>query len=101
MEVADSAPLTRDQLVDVLWAENCQSRKYFWPGIHNMEPYRSSPEVQRRTFPRADRVGKRVFTLPTGLTVGPPEIDAICEVIRIVLSHPGPVKDKLAAGKAL
>ena len=32
------AGLNRDQLVDVLHAENVLARKYFWPGCHRMEP---------------------------------------------------------------
>ena len=36
------AGLTRDELVDTLFAENVLARKYFFPGCHNMEPYRSS-----------------------------------------------------------
>jgi len=36
----DRCPLTRDEIVAVLSAENILARKYFWPGIHRMEPYR-------------------------------------------------------------
>src|SRR5205823_8509995 len=41
MEVSSKFPLSRDAIVDVLHAENILARKYFWPGCHNMEPYRS------------------------------------------------------------
>ncbi len=35
------ATLNRDELVAVLQAENVLARKYFWPGCHRMEPYKS------------------------------------------------------------
>ena len=33
--------VTRDQFVDLLSAENIMARRYFYPGCHRMEPYRS------------------------------------------------------------
>ena len=35
------AGLSRDELLKVLHAENVLGRRYFWPGCHKMEPYRS------------------------------------------------------------
>ena len=39
--VDDDFRTTRDELVAILHAENVLARKYFWPGCHNMEPYKS------------------------------------------------------------
>ena len=33
--------LDRNELVNILWAENILARRYFYPGCHNMEPYRT------------------------------------------------------------
>ena len=33
--------VSRDQLVAILEAENVKARRYFYPGCHRMEPYRS------------------------------------------------------------
>src|SRR5262249_37678708 len=42
LEMAESASgLARDELQDVLWAENVLARRYFYPGCHRSEPYRS------------------------------------------------------------
>ena len=42
VEVDESAAgLSRDELVAVLHADNVLARKYFWPGCHQMQPYRS------------------------------------------------------------
>ena len=35
------AGLSRDELLKVLQAERVLARRYFWPGCHRMEPYRS------------------------------------------------------------
>ncbi len=50
--------LTRDELVEVLTAENVLARRYFFPGCHRMEPYRSyfphaaaGPAGDRETVP--------------------------------------------------
>ena len=37
----ESAPLDRDDLINVLHAENVLARRYVWPGCHRMEPYQS------------------------------------------------------------
>ena len=43
--------LTRDELVRVLMAENVAARRYFFPGCHRMEPYRSPLSGSRSTSP--------------------------------------------------
>src|SRR5438874_10904919 len=42
---ASVAGITRDELVKVLHAENVIARRYFYPGVHRMEPYRSAPDA--------------------------------------------------------
>ncbi|HEX6187449.1 MAG TPA: aminotransferase class I/II-fold pyridoxal phosphate-dependent enzyme, partial [Pyrinomonadaceae bacterium] len=43
---ADHDGLTRDDLLAALWAENVIARRYFYPGCHRMEPYRSERSYQ-------------------------------------------------------
>ena len=38
---AESYGMSRDRLVQALHAENVLARRYFYPGCHQMEPYRS------------------------------------------------------------
>jgi dTDP-4-amino-4,6-dideoxygalactose transaminase len=53
--------LTRDELIEVLWAENIIARRYFYPGCHRMEPYRSLyPEVGSR-LPVTESVADRLL----------------------------------------
>lgn len=88
--------LSRDEMVSVLHAENVLSRRYFYPGVHRMEPYRS-------LFPKAGdhlretaAVAQRVLVLPTGTGVTTEEIIKICALIRDSASRPDAVRAALA-----
>lgn len=78
----DIAPLNRDELVAVLHAENILARKYFWPGCHKMEPYRSSPSNADLLLPQTERISSRIIVLPTGQEIGPETVSRICGVIQ-------------------
>ena len=57
---------TRDDLVRALWAENVMARKYFWPGCHRMEPYRTLyPRAAARRH-RTDARAAELLILPAG-----------------------------------
>lgn len=91
-----SAALDRDELVRVLHAENILARKYFWPGCHRMEPYRSSPGGDEICLPVTERVAQRVIVLPTGTAMTVEDITRVCAVIRAALANAGEVRDALA-----
>ncbi len=90
---AEAAGLSRDDLVEVLWAENVLARRYFFPGCHRMEPYVSASEPPH--LPVTDRVAGSVLLLPTGTTIGPAEITEICAIIRTAVSGAERVQQKL------
>ena len=78
----DVCPRNRDEIIDALHAENIIARKYFWPGCHRMEPYRTlQPDVWQR-LPETERVAARVIVLPTGQAVDEPTVERICGIIR-------------------
>jgi dTDP-4-amino-4,6-dideoxygalactose transaminase len=78
----DVCPCKRDEIVEALHEENVIARKYFWPGCHRMEPYRTTqPETWKR-LPETERVAARVIVLPTGQTVDEGTIRRVCELIR-------------------
>lgn len=94
MEVVPDSRLRRDELVAVLLAERVFARRYFWPGCHRMEPYKTLfPDYH---LPRTDEISSRVIVLPTGTAVGEAEISTICEVIRSALDHASLVRTHLA-----
>jgi len=87
--------ISRDQLVQILHAENLLARRYFYPGCHQMEPYRSLfPEAGER-LPQTNQLVNRVFTLPTGTAMTQEQISQVCMLIRFV------VEDGLAISKKL
>lgn len=87
--------LPRDALKDVLWAENVFARRYFYPGCHRMEPYRSYFPNAGVLLPQTERLAGRVLTLPTGTAVGPEEIAQVCEIVRLALAHGPELKERL------
>jgi dTDP-4-amino-4,6-dideoxygalactose transaminase len=93
--VEDHAPLSRDELQRVLWAENVRARRYFYPGCHRMEPYRSLfPEAAAR-LPQTERVAQRVLALPTGTSVGPEAIATVTALIRRAMLDAPRVRSEL------
>ena len=92
---ADRAGLNRDQLVEVLWAENVRARRYFYPGCHQMEPYRSYFPHAGLMLPQTEKLSRQVFILPTGTAVGPAEISAICGIVETALAHANAVQRHL------
>lgn len=73
---------SRDQIVDALHAENVMARKYFWPGCHRMEPYRTLYPGVGRQLPETERVAANVIVLPTGQQMRGGEIARVCRTIR-------------------
>lgn len=91
-----TAGLDRDILVEILHAEHVLARRYFYPGCHKMEPYRSFLQNIAVELPETDRLVRRVLALPTGTAIGPDGIHAICQVIRFVVGHASEVRAQLA-----
>jgi dTDP-4-amino-4,6-dideoxygalactose transaminase len=80
-----TCPVSRDRLLDVLWAENILARRYFYPGCHRMEPYRSRAG-RAPAVPHTEAAAERVLVLPTGQSVSPHDVDVVCDVLRRVLT---------------
>lgn len=87
------AALHRDVLLAVLWAENVIARRYFHPGVHRMEPYRTLTPALR--LPVTERIADRILVLPTGTTVDGNAIDRICGIIRSALEHADAVRERV------
>jgi dTDP-4-amino-4,6-dideoxygalactose transaminase len=93
------AGLTRDELVAVLVAENVLARRYFFPGCHQMEPYRSYFPHTALVLPETEEVCRRVMVLPNGTSVDESAVARICEVIRTAILNAVAVKAQLAGPK--
>ena len=73
--------MSRDALVDLLHAHNVIARRYFYPGCHRMEPYRSFFPHSGLLLPETERLVGRVMLLPTGTSLNDSQIRTICGLI--------------------
>jgi dTDP-4-amino-4,6-dideoxygalactose transaminase len=89
------AGIHRDDLHRVLWTENILSRRYFYPGCHRMEPYRSYFPHAHLLLSETEKLNQRILTLPTGTQVGSSQIEVICSIIRTAVSHAPQVRERL------
>lgn len=78
---AAEAGITRDALVEQLQKENVLCRRYFHPGCHRMEPYRSYFPNAGLLLPVTEALSERIFSLPTGTAVS---IDDVARVVALV-----------------
>ena len=73
---------SRDETIRMLHAENVLARKYFWPGCHRMEPYRTLYPETARNLPRTEKLAGRVIVLPTGTAVDEAAIGVVAQLLR-------------------
>ncbi len=90
-----ASPLDRDEIVSTLHAENVIARKYFWPGVHRMEPYRSYFPNASLLLSETERLAGRIFTLPTGTGVSPEDVTVICSILQKAFAKAPEVKAAL------
>ena len=86
VEVAPYFPVSRDRIVEVLHAENILVRKYFWPGCHNMQPYKSYYPHAGMVLPNTNLVAERVIVFPTGSLLDTRTIYSITSVLAALMS---------------
>ena len=97
VEVDESTTgISRDVLVRILQAENVLARRYFYPGCHKMEPYRSYFPHANLLLPETERLTQRVMALPTGMAIGPDEIAALCNLIRFAVENSEKLSSRLS-----
>lgn len=85
LEIDESCPVTRDEIVAALHAENILARKYFWPGCHRMKPYRDVYPDAGKHLSFSEKVSDRVIVMPTGTTLPERAIEIISQVIACII----------------
>jgi dTDP-4-amino-4,6-dideoxygalactose transaminase len=86
VEISKDSPISRDEIMTALHAENIIARRYFWPGCHNMAPYKDTYNVTSAKLPVTDLVAGRVLVLPTGLAINRVKIRTIVEIISTLVT---------------
>jgi dTDP-4-amino-4,6-dideoxygalactose transaminase len=87
--------ISRDLILLSLHAENVLARRYFYPGCHRMEPYRSYFPHAGLLLPETERLCQGVLSLPTGTAIEAHDIDLICDLIRFVVEHGAEVSPRI------
>jgi dTDP-4-amino-4,6-dideoxygalactose transaminase len=81
------SPISRDDLQHVLQAENILARRYFYPGCHRMEPYRTEQPEAGASLPETNALAEQVIQLPTGTALSGEDVDRVCEIVRLAFEH--------------
>ena len=87
IEITEDTGISRDCLHALLQAEGILARRYFHPGCHRMEPYRSLYPRAAQFLPQTERACARMLCLPTGTGVGAEQISTICALLRYVVRN--------------
>ena len=85
MELGDDSPVSRDEIIRALHAENVMARRYFWPGCHNMTPYNELYPRAGEMLPYTRQVADRVIVLPTGPTMDEEMVRTVVSIIAVLL----------------
>jgi dTDP-4-amino-4,6-dideoxygalactose transaminase len=89
------AGIRRDGLIEVLHRENVMARRYFYPGCHRMEPYRSQQPEAGLVLPETEKLVGQTIVLPTGTGVGQQEILEIVDILRCAIGNANALSEYL------
>jgi dTDP-4-amino-4,6-dideoxygalactose transaminase len=92
----DRYGLTRDGLARTLAAEHVLARRYFYPGCHAMEPYRTTDPAAPARLPITQQAAQRVLVLPSGQCVSPEMASRVCAIVRTAQTRADEVRAALA-----
>jgi dTDP-4-amino-4,6-dideoxygalactose transaminase len=91
----EMAGISRDLLTQLFHAENILVRRYFYPGCHQMQPYRTLYPNAGLHLPNTERLVQRVMTLPTGLSIDSADILTIVDLLDFILLHQNRIRKML------
>jgi dTDP-4-amino-4,6-dideoxygalactose transaminase len=98
VEIDESKTIvSRDKIMEILHKENVLARRYFYPGCHRMEPYRSYYPRAGLRLPVTEELAERVLTLPTGTAVSHEQISKICQILGLVVLDGAAIRLRLSA----
>ena len=90
----DVAGISRDQFIVVLHKEHIRARRYFYPGCHLMEPYRSYYPNAGLLLPETEKLSQRMMSLPTGTAITTDDIKDICQLIEFIVEKSSQIKSE-------
>ena len=87
--------IDRDTILNLLHAENIRVRRYFYPGCHQMEPYRSYFPNAGLLLPETEKLTVKVLQFPNGTAVEDGEIEVICDLVRFIVANGAQIQKKM------
>ena len=92
----EAAGVSRDEIMQALWDHNVLARRYFYPGCHRMEPYRSLFPHAGLLLPETETLAARVLVLPTGTAVDRLAVAQVCGIVRFCTQNAEQVRATMA-----
>jgi dTDP-4-amino-4,6-dideoxygalactose transaminase len=86
-ELQDLPTNARDVVYQILHTEGVLARRYFFPGCHRMEPYRSQITSDEGKLIHTETLCQNVLCFPNGTSITETEVDGICELTMLILRH--------------
>jgi dTDP-4-amino-4,6-dideoxygalactose transaminase len=90
--------VSRDDIVRILHKENVLARRYFYPGVHQMEPYRSYYPHAGLLLPNTEALTKRVLQLPTGTHMSEDDVHHVIELLHYIVTNGEAISARLKTG---
>jgi len=84
--------LTRDELLAVLQRENVFARRYFYPGCHQMEPYRSMYPSAAFRLRNTRQLVNRLLVVPNGTAISEDHVRTISDVLHLAQENVATVR---------
>ena len=84
--IVEAGAELRDSIVGALHAHGVLARRYFWPGVHRMQPYASLHGSPSLDLPNTDWAAERVLVLPAGPSLSEDQISYVASLIKEAIS---------------
>jgi dTDP-4-amino-4,6-dideoxygalactose transaminase len=87
VRVADDAGISRDAIVKILEQENVLARRYFHPGCHRMEPYKSYYPNAGMLLPVTEKLTEVLFCLPNSTATSEADVGKVCDLLQFIMNN--------------
>ena len=87
--------VTRDEMRQILEAENIWARRYFYPGMHRTAPYGAPGGKSNVNLPVTDMLCTQLLQLPLGSGMTNDDVDRIWDIVELCTRHPEEIRKRL------
>jgi len=88
--------ISRDELLQVLQAENIFAKRYFYPGCHRMVPTAPGGEDASERLSVTEKLARTVLVLPGGASIDNREVQGVCETLRFAVKYGTQIRNAFA-----